>query len=74
MTNKSQQHCQFHFAYNVSSYADEDNGNSSKWKRNVCQNEQEEWSQLWYVGCQCIANRLLQIVKEETTCTAETYE
>ena len=36
--------------YNVSSNADEHYGYGANWKRDASNDEQEEWSQLWYVG------------------------
>ena len=37
--------------YNVCSNADEDYGYWTKWKRDTGQDEEEEWSELRYVGC-----------------------
>ena len=53
--------------YNVCSNADEDYGYWTKWKRDIGYDEEEEWSELRYVGCQCISNGLLEVVKEKTT-------
>ena len=53
--------------YQVSSKVDAEDGDGSEGKRDVGQDEDEEGADLWDVTGQCVRDRLLQVVKDETT-------
>ena len=53
--------------YQVSSQVDAEDGDGSEGQRDVGQDEDEEGADLWDVTGQCVRDRLLQVVKDETT-------
>ena len=60
-------------AHHVSAQVDAEDGDSSQWKRNTSNDEEEERRDLWDVTGQRVCNGLLQVVENETTCSNQTH-
>lgn len=53
--------------HHVSTQINAKNGDSSEWKRNVKQNEQQEWRNLRNIWSQSVRNGFFQVVENETS-------
>lgn len=60
-------------AHHVSAQVDAEDGDSSQRKRNAGNDEEEEGRDLRDVTGQCVRNGLLQVVKDETTCSHQKH-
>lgn len=60
-------------AHHVSAQVDAEDGDSSQRKRNAGNDEEEEGRDLRDVTGQCVSNGLLQVVKDETTCSHQKH-
>lgn len=56
-------------AHHVSAQIDAEDGDRPQWKRDAHEDEEEEGRDLWDVAGQCVGDGLLQVVKDQTTCS-----
>lgn len=62
-----------HAAHHVSAQVDAKDGDSSQRKRNAGNDEEEKGGDLWDVAGQCVCYGLLQVVKDEATCSHQKH-
>ena len=55
--------------HKVGPKVDTEDGDGAEWQRNVGEDEHQERRDLRDVARQCVRDRLLEVVKDQTTCT-----
>lgn len=54
--------------HHVCAQVDTEDGDGAQGQGNAGNDEEEEGADLWNVTCQCVGDRLLQVIKDQTTC------